>query len=32
MLMKQYSEWINQQKQPARFPKEQFESLKAAGD
>ena len=31
-LKKQYSEWINQQKQPARFPKEQYESLKTAGN
>jgi hypothetical protein len=30
-LEEQFSEWIKQQKQPARFPKEQFEVLKEVG-
>ena len=28
-LTKQFSNWIKQQKSPARFPMEQFEKLKA---
>ena len=30
-LKKQFAEWIAQQQPPARFPKEQFEKLKAVG-